>query len=126
MSSDLNDTVITNPLKYRVLVFYIHAHIKGCVYVLTVHTVQKLSNCCPPTLALQEELGTDIDQVLTFAPTESEKCVQFRIVDDTIALEPDEILMFRLVLTESVTGVSLGLINLTTVTLQDDDSKLVL
>ena len=96
------------------------------MYVLTVCTVQKPSNCYPPLLALHTELGTDIDQVLTFAPTESEKCVQFPIVDDSIPLEPDDTLMFELNLTEMITGVSLGPIDMTTITIQDDDSKLVL
>ena len=65
-------------------------------------------------------------QVLTFSPTETEKCVQFPIADDSIALEPNETLMFKLNLTEMIPGVSLGPINRTIITIQDDDSKLVL
>ena len=76
-------------------------------------------------LVLQAELGEDIDQVLTFAPTESEKCVRFPISDDSIPLEPDEILMLELNLTETITGVSLGPNDRTIITIQDDDSKLV-
>ena len=91
--------------------------------MLIVRRVQTLSNCCPSLLALQAELGKDIDQVLTFAPTETEKCVQFPIADDNIALEPNETLIFRLVLTKVFTSVSLGPINRTTITIEDDDSK---
>ena len=68
----------------------------------------------------------NIDQVLAFAPSETEKCVQFPIADDTIALEPDEALMFELNFTEVITGVFLGSINMTTIIIQDDDSTLVL
>ena len=76
-----------------------------------------LSQCT----ALQAELN--ITQELTFAPSDTEKCVQFPIVDDSKPLEPNETLRFQLVLTETIPGVFLGSVNMTTITIQDDDSK---
>ena len=104
-----------------------YVHIYAHIYTILQcgnHQTVVLSHS--PPIALQAELGLDIDQVLTFAPTDTEKCVQFPIADDNIALEPDETLMFRLVLTGNVTGVSLGSFATTTITIQDDDSKSLL
>ena len=104
-----------------------HTYVFVCVdmYILSrSHQTIVLSH--PPCPALQAELGMNIDQVLTLAPTEAEKCVQFPIADDNIALEPEETLMFELNLTEVITGVFLGPINMTTIIIQDNESMLVL
>ena len=96
-----------------------------CICIYSNETTK----CCPltsTTLALQAELGVNIDQVLTFSPTDIENCVQFPIADDSIALEHNETLMFELNLTETITSVSLGPIEMTTIIIQDDDSKVVL
>ena len=96
-----------------------------CVHVMCSHYVQYRSHRpLLPHTALQAELGTDIYEVLTFASTETKKKrVQFPIADDNIALETDETLMFRLVLTENVTDVLMGPFDMTTIIIQDDDSK---
>ena len=68
----------------------------------------------------------NITQVLTFAPIETEKCVQFPIVDDDTALEPKETLVFQLVLSENVTDVLLSPFYMTYIIIEDDEGKLVL
>ena len=80
----------------------------------------------PPHIALQAELDMNIIQVLTFAPTEIDKCIQFPIADDDIALEPNETLVFQLVLSENVTDVLFSPFDVTYIIIQDDEGELVL
>ena len=71
--------------------------------------------------ALQQELNDNIDQVLVFAPNETEKCIQFPVADDEIALEDIETLTFRLALTNNVSRVDLGNFKTAVVMIMDDD-----
>ena len=47
-------------------------------------------------VALQEETGETVDEVVSFLATETRKCLDIAVVDDTIALERTEELTFRL------------------------------
>ena len=62
-----------------------------------------------------------VTQQLTFAPNETMMCVNFTVMDDTIALEPDVSVVFDLTLVTIKPGVSIGLPNVTTVIVMDDD-----
>ena len=78
----------------------------------------------PPVFfsALPAELGgAVVTQQLTFAPNETMMCVNFTVMDDTIALEPDVSVVFDLTLVTIKPGVSIGLPNVTTVIVMDDD-----
>ncbi len=74
------------------------------------------------TIALQPELSRTLSEVLVFAANESAKRVEFEIADDTIALEPDQLLTFTLELI-STNGAELGNHSTTTITIEDDDRK---
>ncbi len=74
------------------------------------------------TIALQRELGRTLSEVLVFAANESAKRVEFELADDTIALEPDQLLTFTLELI-STNGAELGNHSTTTITIEDDDRK---
>ncbi len=74
------------------------------------------------TIALQPELGRALSEVLVFAANESAKCVEFEIADDTIALEPDQLLKFTLEVI-SMNGAELGNHSTTNIAIENDDRK---
>ena len=57
----------------------------------------------PSLLALQREVGV-IDQVVTFLPNETEKCVTFKIMDDDRSLEEMEQLTFNITILSQVSN----------------------
>ena len=71
-------------------------------------------------VALQEGIGVAVNEVLSFIPGESQKCLEVAIVDDKVALERTEELMFRLVPAGTRRYV-LGEITTTLVQVIDDD-----
>ena len=74
--------------------------------------------------ALQAELRASIDQVITFAPEDTEMCVEFQVQDDQIALEGNETLIFILTIVDVLPNVRLGEFNTTIVEIIDDDGML--
>ena len=65
--------------------------------------------------------------VLTLVPNggDSPECIHIPIISDAIALEPEEEFRVQLILVDSVPGVVIGPIASTTVTIVDDDGKLI-
>ena len=98
-----------------------------CVYMYacahTMYSTEAIVLSYLPHTVLQEEMSINIDLVLTFAPSDTNKHVQFPIADD--ALEPDEAFVFQLVLTENVPGVLLRPFDMTNIIIRDDGSKLI-
>ncbi len=76
-----------------------------------------------PCIAIQQILGGNIDQVLTFSPSETEICVSFPLADNNIALEEPDRLVFSLTLIDSRPGVQLGEFNTTSIIINDDDGQ---
>lgn len=76
-------------------------------------------------VALQEETGQTVNEMVSFLPTEEKKCLEIAIVDDNIALERTEELTFRLEFTGSRNYV-LGDIQSTSVQVIDNDGMCIL
>lgn len=64
-----------------------------------------------------------IDRQVTFPPSVRSVSVPFNIMDDIIALEEVETLMFQLMTIPGQIGTELGNLNRTVVRIMDDDSK---
>ena len=76
--------------------------------------------------ALPAELGgAVVTQQLTFAPDETIMCVNFTVMDDTIALEPNVSVILDLTLVTIKPGVVIGSPSMTTVIVVDDDGTYV-
>lgn len=71
---------------------------------------------------LQQAVGDVVDQILTFSPSETEKCVSFPVADDNITLEAAaDTLVFNLSLIDAEPGVELGQFSTVSVVIIDDD-----
>ena len=71
-------------------------------------------------LALQPGLR----KILTFAPADTQICVDVPIQDDRIALEPPEILTFTITVINPVPGIEIDPFNTIIVTIVDEDGEL--
>ena len=75
------------------------------------------------SIALQEESGQQIDQVITFGPNDSTVALNFNVIDDDITLEPTESFDWILELVTVVDRVSIEPFRRTNIQIMDDDSK---
>lgn len=68
--------------------------------------------------------GRNISRVVMFPSGVTAVNVSFNIMDDNVALEPDEMFMFELSTIPGQIGTTLGTPDSTVITIEDDDSKI--
>ena len=73
--------------------------------------------------ALQAETGLRIDRQITFGPSDTSIPINFTVIDDLIALEPTEELMWSLQLVAPVERASVDPFNTVNLQIVDDDGR---
>ena len=71
--------------------------------------------------ALQAETGMRVDRQITFPSTDSELAITFTLIDDSIALEPTEGLLWSLSLSTMTDRAQISPFNTSNVQIVDDD-----
>ena len=74
-------------------------------------------------LALQAETSSVIDQMLTFEPSDTERNINFAIINDSIALERIEYFNWTLTLITAIDDVHIEPHDRTNIEIIDDDGK---
>ena len=76
-------------------------------------------------IAFQVETGMRVDKEINFTSTDSDKAITFTLIDDTIPLEPTEILLWTLTLITMRNGAEISPISTYDVQIVDDDGMSV-
>ena len=77
-------------------------------------------------VALQAESGLRIDRTLVFAATDSEESVSFAVINDNIALEPTESIVWTLTLVTIRDRAGVDPFNTTNILIIDDDGRYII
>ena len=72
-------------------------------------------------IAFQAETGMRVDREINFTSTDSDKAITFTLIDDTIALEPTESLLWTLILITMRNGAEISPFNTSDIQIGDDD-----